>query len=250
MSSISISITTADGLCPAFTFAPSRAGEPHGRNPGVLLYIDGIGMRPAMHRLAQRVADLGYLVLMPDVFYRLGAYEAPDMREMFKDPAVGKAWFSKVVPVSAPPLVMRDTASYLEALAADSRVMPGKVGVTGYCMGGRLAVIAAATMPDRIAAAAAFHPGGLVTEDPSSPHLLAPAIRGRVYVAGAIEDSNFTDAQRSRLDDALTAAGVSHTVALYPAKHGWVPDDSPVHDAAQAERHFEALRELFAATLG
>ncbi|CAN5609257.1 dienelactone hydrolase family protein [soil metagenome] len=245
-----ISITTADGISPAFTFIPSRAADAGGRNPGVLLYIDGIGMRPAMHRLAQRVADLGYLVLMPDVFYRLGAYEAPDMREMFKDPQVGKAWFGKVFPAAAPALVMRDTASYLDALASDPRVMPVKVGVTGYCMGGRLAVIAAATMPDRIAAAGAFHPGGLVTEEPSSPHLLAPAIRGRVYVAGAIEDSNFTDAQRGRLDDALTAAGVSHTVAVYPAKHGWVPDDSPVHDAAQAERHFEALRELFAATLG
>lgn len=241
-----ISIKTEDGTCPAYTFEPASGGGAH---PAIVVFIDGVGMRPALHPLAQRIADQGYFVLMPDLFYRAGAYTAPVMLDLFKDPEVGKAWFGKVAAVAQPAMIMRDVPAFLAYLDAQPTVKRGKIGVTGYCMGGRLSFIAAATFPDRIAAAGSFHPGGLVSDDPASPHLLASKITGRVYVAAATEDAHFSAAQQKILDDALTAAHVSHTVIEYPAKHGWVPIDSPIHDAAQAERHFDALKELFAATL-
>ncbi len=103
--------------------------------------------------------------------------------------------------------------------------------------------------PDRIVATASYHGGRLATDAPDSPHLLAPRIKSRVYVAGAIEDASFTDEMKARLEDALTKAGVDHVVETYPAKHGWVPRDTPVHDAACAERHWKTMIELFDSTL-
>ncbi|HEY6880245.1 MAG TPA: dienelactone hydrolase family protein, partial [Polyangiales bacterium] len=125
-----------------------------------------------------------------------------------------------------------------------------RIGTTGYCMGGALSLSTAGRFPDRVAAAASFHGGNLATDAVDSPHLLAPRIKARVYVAGAVEDSSFDDAQKQRLIDALRAASVRHTVETYPdARHGWVPTDSPVYQPAGAERHFRTLIELFDATL-
>ena len=112
-------------------------------------------------------------------------------------------------------------------------------------MGGGLSLRAAAHYPDRIVAAAAYHPARLATDLPDSPHLLAPKIKARVYVAGAIEDQSFPDDMKARFTEALEKAGVEHTVVTYPAKHGWVPTDTPVHDAACAARHYETLFALF-----
>src|SRR5262249_28039491 len=146
--------------------------------------------------------------------------------------------------------VMRDTSAFLDALAMERDVKPGKIGVTGYCMGGRYSLVAAAHFPDRIAAAGSFHPARLVTDDADSPHLFAPKIKARVYVAGAIEDQGFPAEQKKQFEDALTAAQVDHVVTTYAgARHGWVPSDTPVHNPAAAERHYKALAELFGATL-
>jgi carboxymethylenebutenolidase len=235
MTGTRIDIRTEDGVAPAFEYGAPGA-------PQVLLLIDGIGMRPAMHAMAERLASEGYRVLMPDLFYRLGAYTAPDPKVMMSDPAVRAAWWERVKSNTTASLV-RDIGAYLAYLG------DVKVGVTGYCMGGRLALVTAETYPDRVVAAAAYHPGGLVTDGPDSPHLAVGKIKGSVYVGGAIEDANFTDAQRKTLDDALTAAGVDHVVELYQARHGWVPTDTPVHDAAAAARHWETLLALFARTL-
>lgn len=235
MNATRLEIPTPDGVAPAFAYGEASA-------PGVLFLIDGIGMRPAMHEMAQRLAQAGYHVLMPDLFYRLGNYTAPDPKLLFSDPAVRSAWWARHTETTTAKLVS-DIGLYLQKLG------DAKVGVTGYCMGGRLAFLAAATYPERIAAAAAYHPGGLVTDAADSPHLLAGQIRASVYVGGAMEDATFTDAQRRTLDEALTAAGVEHVVELYPARHGWVPSDTPVHDAAAAERHWQTLLALFARTL-
>jgi carboxymethylenebutenolidase len=116
-------------------------------------------------------------------------------------------------------------------------------------MGGRLALTSAATYPDRIAAAAAYHPGGLVTDAPDSPHLSFGKIKASVYVGAASEDQNFTDAQQKTVADTLAAAGVDHELELYPARHGWVPSDTPVHDPASAARHWKTLFALFARAL-
>jgi carboxymethylenebutenolidase len=232
-----IDIATEDGTCPAFTFGDQA-------RPGVLLYIDGIGMRPAMHELGNRLGAAGYHVLMPDLFYRAGAYTAPDPAKLFSDPEVRNAWFAKAFANASVDKIMRDTKAFLAFFGTK------KIGMTGYCMGGRMSVTAAGTYPDRIAAAAAYHPGGLVTDKDDSPHLLAPKIKAEIYIAGAIEDANFTDAHKETLDKALTDAGVTHTIETYPARHGWVPSDTPVHDAACAERHWDTLLALLKRTLG
>lgn len=235
MTGTRIEIDTGDGVAPAFVYGAPSA-------PSVLLLMDGIGMRPAMHELAAHLAEAGYHVLMPDLFHRLGAYTAPDPAALFSDPAVRAAWWGRHATTTAASL-LRDVGAYLAHLDAP------KVGVTGYCMGGRLSLAAAATYPDRIAAAAAYHPGGVVTDAADSPHHLFGAIRASVYVGAAMEDPSFTDAQRQTVDDALAAAGVDHEVELYQARHGWVPSDTPVHDAAATARHWETLLALFARTL-
>jgi carboxymethylenebutenolidase len=116
-------------------------------------------------------------------------------------------------------------------------------------MGGYLSLTAAGTYPDRVVATACFHPSRLATDAPESPHLLAPKMKARVYVAGAIEDPSFPDEMKAKLDQALAAAGVDHVVETYPARHGWVPNDTPVHDPAQAERHFQTLFDLLQRSL-
>jgi carboxymethylenebutenolidase len=215
----------------------------------VLAFMDGLGIRPAILEIGERLAKSGYFVLVPDLYYRSGPYEPMDPVAIFSDPEKRRLLFEKVSSEATPANVMSDTRAFLDWLAAQPDVRPGAIGATGYCMGGRMSLIAAGTYPDRIAAAAAYHPGGLVTDAPDSPHLLAPKIVARVYVGGASEDAGFTDEHRAQLDGALTKAGVDHVVEKYPAKHGWVPRDTPVHDPAQAERHWQTLLALLDAKL-
>ena len=147
--------------------------------------------------------------------------------------------------------VMRDTAAFLEYLGTLAEARAGKIGTTGYCMGGRFSLMAAGTFPERIAAAASFHGGNLATDAPDSPHLLAPKMLGvKLYLAAAVEDPTFPDDMKRRLEEALTAAGVDHRIETYAGmRHGWVPSDTPVHDPAGAERHLRALLELYASAL-
>jgi carboxymethylenebutenolidase len=129
-------------------------------------------------------------------------------------------------------------------------VKHGGVGVTGYCMGGLMALTAAGTYPDRVAAAASYHGARLASDAPESPHLLAPRMKARIYVGGATDDPTFPDDEmKPRLEEALTEAGVDHRVETYPARNGWVPRDTPVHDAAAAERHWQTLFALLDSTL-
>jgi carboxymethylenebutenolidase len=145
---------------------------------------------------------------------------------------------------------MSDTRAFLDYLASEPDVKAGGIGLTGYCMGGLMALTAAGTFPDRIVAAASFHGARLASDAPESPHLLAPKIKARIYVAGAIEDASFPDDMKERLERALTEAGVEHVVETYPARHGWVLSDTPVYDAAACERHWRALLGLLDARLG
>jgi carboxymethylenebutenolidase len=145
---------------------------------------------------------------------------------------------------------MRDTGAFLDWLAARPDVEGRKVGVTGYCMGAGIALRAAGAYPDRIAAVGGFHGGRLATDEPDSPHLLAPKIQARVYVGGADEDAGFPPEQADRLRKALTAAGVENTVEIYAgARHGYAPPDMPVYDEAAAERHWRELLRLLEDTL-
>lgn len=163
---------------------------------------------------------------------------------LFSDPDVRAEWSRRheASKTTAANLV-RDIRAYLDHLGN------ARCAVIGYCMGGRLALLAAATYPERVVAVAAYHPGRLVTDEPDSPHLQLGRIRGRVYIGAASDDPTLTDEQRRVVADALTAGGVDHAVELYPARHGWVPSDTPVHDAAATERHWETLLGLLGRAL-
>jgi carboxymethylenebutenolidase len=170
-------------------------------------------------------------------------------RTVFSDPGQRKVLMEKFFARATPANVMSDTAAFLDWLAEEPDVRPGPIGATGYCMGGFMSLTAAGTFPERIVATACYHPSRLATDAPDSPHLLAPKIRSRVYVAGAMEDQSFTDEMKQRLERALTEAGVDHTIETYPARHGFVPSDTPAYDPAAAERHWQTLLALFDATL-
>jgi carboxymethylenebutenolidase len=240
-----IEIATRDGLCPSHVYRPAGPGP----WPAVLVYMDGLAIRPAMLELGERLAGHGYFVLLPDLFYRSGPYEPMDPKAIFSDPARRKVLMEKYFALATSANIMSDTRYFLEYLAAQPDVAPGGIGTTGYCMGGRMSLIAAGTYPERILAAASFHGGGLANDEPDSPHLLASRMKARVYVAGATEDQSFPDSMKQRLEQALTDAHVDHLIETYPAKHGWVFRDFPIYDAAAAERHWRSMLALFDATL-
>lgn len=235
-----IEIVTASGSCPSYVYRPTGSGP----WPAVLVFMDGLGIRPAMLEVGERLATYGYFVLLPDLFYRSGRYEPMDPHSVFTDPAKRKVLMEKFFAHATQANIMADTAAFLGYLAAQPDVKPGPIGTTGYCMGGLMSLTAAGTYPDRIAATASYHGGRLATDAPDSPHLLAPKIRSRVYIAGASEDASFPDDMKARLEDALTKAAVDHHIETYPAKHGWVFRDTPVYDAAACERHWQTLATL------
>jgi len=235
-----LEITTRDGRCPGYVWRPSG----HGPWPAVLVYMDGIGIRPAMLEVGERLATHGYFVLLPDLFYRSGRYAPMNAKTVFTDPAERKVLMEKYLSLVTPANVMADSEAFLAWLASQSDVRRGPIGTTGYCRGGLMSLTAAGTYPDRVAVAASYHGGNLATDAPDSPHRLAPRIRARVYVAGAIEDASFTDEMKARLEQALTDAGVDHLIESYPAKHGFVLRDTPSYDPAAAERHWETLLAL------
>jgi carboxymethylenebutenolidase len=242
---IEVEIETKDGTCPSYVGRPAGSGP----WPAALVFMDGLGIRPAMLEIGERLATYGYFVLLPDLFYRSGPYEPMDPYVVFDDPEKRKILSDRFFALATPANTMSDTRAFIDYLAGQPDVKPGAIGTTGYCMGGLMSLTAAGTYPDRIAATASYHGGRLATDAPDSPHLLAPKIKSRVYVAGAIEDPSFPDEMKVRLEEALTRAGVDHKIETYQAKHGWVLSDTPAYDAAGAQRHWQTLIELLDATL-
>ena len=247
MSRTVVQIKTRDGQSEASVFQPDSGKGPW---PAVLVYMDGRGIRPALFELGERIAQAGYVVLLPDLFYRGGKYEAPDAKRFNEDEEFRNSWRSKYMATATKANIQSDTESFLSFLAGRAEFSSLAIGTTGYCMGGGLSLAAAGNFPDRVIAAASYHGGGLATEAADSPHRLAPRIKARVYVAGAVEDPSFSDEQKQLLIETLQTAKVNHTVETYAgAKHGWVPSDSAVYDREASERHYQTLIALFDATL-
>ena len=244
MPTIADVITTSDGSCPVTLALP----EGEGPWPGVVMYPDAGGARPAFTEMAQRLAGYGYAVLVPDVYYRDPGWAPFDMASVFGDAAERARLFGMISKVT-PDIMATDAAAFFDYLAGRPEVRGGSFGTTGYCMGGRTSLVVAGRVPERVAAAMSFHGGGLAADDPGSPHLLADKMRAAVYVGAAENDASFTPEQAETLDGALTAAGVEHTIEFYAAAHGFaVPDNAP-YDQAAAERHWAAMREVFGAKL-
>jgi len=242
MPRLEVTIKTRDGICPASVFTPADAAGP---SPAVIFFMDGLGIRPAMWEMGQRLADGGYLVLLPDLYYRLGSYPPKNPSQVLADPKLREELMKFVTSLNRDRKVS-DAGGFIEFLSSRPEVKGDRFGATGYCMGGNAALTAAGAFPDRFAAVASFHGGNLATDQPDSPHLFVKNIAGRVYVAGAIEDASFPEEQKNRLEKALTEAGVNHLVETYPgARHGFAVPDVPVFDATAAERHWTAMFRLF-----
>jgi carboxymethylenebutenolidase len=241
MSYQQVSIQTRDGDCPAYVFTPTRTG----RYPAVVFYMDGFGIRPTIFKMGQRLADQGYVVLAPDLFYRAGPYQPLDPQKVFASGDV-RAAIGHLLSSTDNHRGAQDTSAFLAYLDTRDDVSTRKVGTTGYCMGGAISLTAAGTYPDRIAAAASFHGGNLATDSELSPHRLAPQITARVYVAGADHDKSYPPEMAQRLEQTLTDAGVDHRCEIYPdALHGFTMTDLPVYDEAAADRHWRELVDLF-----
>jgi carboxymethylenebutenolidase len=212
------------------------------------MYPDAGGVRPTFQDMAARLAGFGHAVLLPDVYYRHGDWEPFSMETVFGDPEQRKRLMGMVGSVT-PDMIASDAAAFFDFLAGRPEVKGDAFGVCGYCMGGRTSLIVAGKLPERVAAVGAFHAGGVVTDDPTSPHLLADRIKATVYVGGADNDGSFTPEQAETLDKALTAAGVTHTIEIYPAAHGYAVPDNPPYNEEAAERHWIAMQELFKSAL-
>ena len=242
-----INITMPEGECPAHVFTPEGKGE--GPWPAVIFYMDGLAIRQTLFDMAQRLANGGYVVLLPDMFWRAGPYAPLDPKVVCASGNVRGA-IAHLFGSTNNALAAQDTGAFLAYLDSRTDVAGSKVGATGYCMGAGMVFYAAGTYPERFAAGAGFHGGNLATDDPASPHLLAPKIKARIYVGGADNDAGYPPEMAERLDRALTEAGVEHTCAFYPgALHGWTMADFPIYDEPAAERHWQVLFELFGATL-
>ncbi|MGH9045801.1 MAG: dienelactone hydrolase family protein [Acidimicrobiales bacterium] len=246
MTQRNLEIATADGKCPCSLHIP----DVNGPRPAVIMYPDAGGLRDTFREMGERLATKGYVTLVPDFYYRSGDYEPFDLGTAFSDPTE-RDRLMKLMGSVTPEMVVSDARSYVDYLTSLPETTGSAVGTTGYCMGGRLSLIVVGHLGDRVAAAASFHGGNLAAaDDPTSPHLLAGSMRATVYVGGASDDASFPPEQRDRLDQALEEAGVRHTIETYPASHGFAVPDNPTYHAAAAERHWEAMTDLFRSSLG
>ena len=244
-----VDIPTEDGVADAYLARPAD-GTPR---PGVLLYQDAFGLRPHLKAMADRIAEAGYAVLVPNVFYRHGRAPVVELPE-FIDPSARPEIFGSLLPLMQSltnDVDMRDAAAYLRWLEESPLVADGPVGLTGYCMGARLSLLTAGTHPERVAAAAGFHGGRLATDQPDSPHLVAGRVTAELYFGHADHDQSLPPEQIALLADTLTAAGVRHTCEVYEgAHHGYTQADTAAYDEEAAERHWSALLDLLKRNLG
>jgi carboxymethylenebutenolidase len=244
MSQEQVIIQAKDGPCQAWVVTPESGGP----WPAVIFYMDAFGIRPAMLKMATHLAAQGYVVLLPDLFYRFGSYGPLEPKEVLKGDF--RATIGPMMASTDNHKAAEDTEAFLAYLGDRKDVAGDKVGTVGFCMGGGMALTAAAYYPERVAAAASFHGGNLATDLPTSPHLLVSKIKAEVYVAGADNDHGYPPEMAQRLEAALTEAKVRHKSEIYEGKlHGWMKPDMPVYDAVAADRGWSELFALYARAL-
>ena len=249
-----VQVKTPDGTCDAAFIHPKS-----GAHPAVLIWPDAFGLRPSMRGMGKRLAAEGYSVLVPNPFYRVA--KAPvlggDPSSFdFSNPADRAKLQPLMASVHGPGAAEKDAKAYIGFLDRQKQVdNRRKIGTQGYCMGGALVVITAATVPDRVGAGASFHGGGLVTDKPDSPHLLAPRIKARMYFGIAQNDDAKQPDAKDKLRRAFADAKVPAEIEVYPADHGWcVPDmpmsgGKPIYSKPDAEKAWGKLLSLYKAAL-
>ena len=249
-----VDIKTPDGMCDAAFIHPTN-----GAYPAVVIWPDAFGLRPSMRDIGKRIAAEGYSVLVPNPFYRVA--KAPVFDNPSKFDFANQADMAKLTPlmasINAPGAAERDAVAFIAFLDAQRQVDKAKkIGTQGYCMGGPLVVKTAAAVASRVGAGASFHGGGLVTDQPGSPHLLAPKIKARMYFGIASNDDMRQPDAKDKLKAAFAAAKVPAEIEVYPgALHGWcVPDmplqnGNPIYNKPDAERAWTKLVALYKAAL-
>jgi carboxymethylenebutenolidase len=236
-------IKTPDGTADAALFVPKKAGT----YPAVLMWPDIMGLRLAFRDMGRRLAGEGYVVLVPNPFYRSKKAPVIEGPINFSDPKTRETLMGYRKAITSVP---NDATAFLAFLDAQPKTNKRrKAGVQGYCMSGPFAIETAATLPDRIGAVATFHGGGMATKDPNSPHLLIPRTKARFLILQAQNDDAKDPETKVRLKEAFAAAKRPAIVEVYPADHGWTVPGSQVYDAAQAERAWSALLQLYRVAL-
>jgi carboxymethylenebutenolidase len=240
-----VNITTPDGTCDCAFVYPNS-----GSHPAVIIWPDAFGLRPSMRTMAKRLAAQGYAVLVPNPFYRVSkAPQFPDASKV--DFAAEREKINPLMgSINAPGTVEKDVPAFIAFLDQQSQVdRRKKIGTQGYCMGGALVVRTAAVAPDRIGAGGSFHGGGLVTDMPSSPHLLAPKIKAKMYFGIAANDDMRQPDAKDKLKEAF---GNKAEVEVYPmAQHGWCVPDMPggLYKMDDAEKAWSKLLALYKSAL-
>lgn len=246
-----IQIPMEAGSCDATFFHPEA-----GSYPGVMFWTDAFGLRPVTREIARQLAVEGFSVLVPNPFYRAAKAPVVETPFDFTIPENLKFLYSLMGSVTAEGAAESDVARYIAFLDAQPQVDHSrKIGTQGYCMGGGLAFRTAALMPERIGAVASFHGGGLVTDKPESPHLLAPKMNAALYVGVAKNDDEKQPEAKDVLKAAFAEAGLTAEVELIPALHGWCMRDmpmqngEPIWDEVEADKSFSKLVALYKSAL-
>jgi carboxymethylenebutenolidase len=240
-----IDIPTTDGNADGLLFQPATGS----RWPGVIHLVDAGGIRPAHTDMAKRLSAAGYVVLLPNVFYRTSKMPVFDFPIKMGDERTTLR-FRELIAALTPARMGRDGAAYVDFLAQQASVSNGGMGVVGYCFTGAMALQIAAVRPERIAAAASFHGGRLFTDAPDSPHMLLPRIKASLYLGHAVEDKSMPKEAIESLGRALESWGGAYENETYAgAFHSWTASDSPVYNPIQADRALAKLVELFDRTL-
>jgi carboxymethylenebutenolidase len=237
-----VNVPMAAGTSDSAIFYP----EGKGPWPGVLVWTDILGLRPVFREMGQRLAAQGYVVLVPNPFYRNAKAPIVDGTFDFSKPEDR----AKVMPMAAALTAdanISDAKSYVAFLDAQEQTdKKKKMGVQGYCMGGPLTFRTAATASDRIGAAATFHGGGLVTDKPESPHLMIPKMKAEVLCAVADNDDKREPTAKDKLKEAFAAAHLTATVEVYEGcNHGWTVRGSQVYNEQGAEKAWAELLALY-----
>ena len=238
-----LQIQCGDGVADAILYAPE------GKHLGLLFYTDIFGIRPANEGMAKRVAEKGYAVLMPNVFYRYGKPPFTDANFKWGEPDSMKIVNGLFASLTGA-MMEKDAPLYVKAMLDQPEISGSKLAVVGYCFTGAMALRTAAVCPDQVSAAASFHGGQLVTDAPDSPHSRIPKVKGELYFGHAIEDQSMPPQAIEKLNDTLKGWGGKYQSEIYEgAYHGWTVPGRDVYNEKQAERHYEKLFDLLQRTL-
>ena len=248
----SVDVNTPDGVCDAAFIHPAS-----GSHPGVIIWPDAFGLRQSMRDMARRLAADGYSVLVPNPFYRATKAPVFDMTTFSFQNTEDRAKLQKLMSgITAQGAAERDAVAFVAFLDSQKPVNASKkIGTQGYCMGGPLVMRTAAAIPGRVGAGASFHGGGLATDQPSSPHLLIPKMKARMYIGIASNDDTQQPKAKDILREAFAAAKVPADIEVYPSMHGWcVPDmpaekGKPIYNQPDAEKAWAKLLALYKTAL-